>query len=57
MFAADIIWLRLIADGRPSLLNLQASIAFAGPCLAAVTILAFTYLVGKKKVHAAETAR
>jgi hypothetical protein len=49
LLGADLIWLRLMLDGRESLATLRASIAFAGQVLAAVTFMAVTCLVLRKK--------
>jgi hypothetical protein len=49
LFVADLIWLRLILDGRESLAALRASIAFAGQALGAATFLAVAYLLLRKR--------
>ena len=48
LFVADVIWLRLMLDGRESLAALKASIAFAEQGLAAATFLAIGYLLLRK---------
>lgn len=49
LFVADLIWLRLMFDGRESLASLRSSIAFAGQGLAAATLLSAVYFMMRKK--------
>ena len=49
LLIADLIWLRLLLDGRESLLSIRAAVGFVSQVLVTTTLVGIVYLVLRKK--------